>query len=63
MARSTCTDMGFGQSWTMNTIQVSAYQRRARNACPDPEITLWVVDGFGGLVSREPYRSPVDMRE
>jgi hypothetical protein len=63
MARSTCTDMGFGQGWTMNTIQVSAYQRRAHNACPDPEITLWVVDGFGGLVSRESYRNPVDRRE
>jgi len=44
-------------------MQVSAYQRRAHNACPDPEITLWVVDGFGGLVSKESYRNLVDRRE
>ena len=61
----------------MNTMQVSAYRRKklwtVPNAEPDrvrsarnpidQRIALSVVDGFGGLVSRESYRSPVDRRE
>jgi hypothetical protein len=42
----------------MNTMQVSAYQRRAHNACPDPEITLWVSGRLWGACEQRVLPKP-----